>query len=143
MPVPEKKIVVIVQCHIVKERCSGYFCEFHFTDRSGAFDIYSQNKYLRIITLTCGGCCGRAVHRKLVELIKSAKRQEKLDKSQIVVHLASCIAFDNYHGPACPHKEYLETMIQDKLGLDLVEGSKISKLAAKKRNEGIYNITGS
>ncbi len=135
---PDKKILVIVQCHIVKEYCSGYFCEYHFTDRSSAFNIYSKNKDLRLITLTCGGCCGRAIHRKLTDLIKRAKTHEKIEKNQIVVHLASCIAFDNYHGPACPHKEYLKTMIQEKLGLDLVEGSKISKLSDKRRTEGIY-----
>jgi predicted metal-binding protein len=134
----DKKIVVVVQCHIVKEYCSGYFCEYHFTDRSGGFAIYPKNKKLRIITLTCGGCCGRAVHRKLSHLIKRLKRFEKIDKDKIMVHLSSCIAFDNYHGPVCPHKQYLKTIIENKLELELVEGSKVSTLAAKRRKEGVY-----
>ena len=134
-----KEIIVIVQCHIVKERCSGYFCEHHFNERIGAFARYPKDKSLRIITLTCGGCCGRAVHRKLSHLVKCLKREEKIDKSQIMVHLASCIAFDNYHAPVCPHKKYLKTLIQDKLGLELVEGSKISKTSESKRKKGIYS----
>ena len=135
----DKEIVVVVQCHIVKEYCSGYFCEYHFTDRSGGFAVYPKEDKIRIITLTCGGCCGRAINRKLNDLIKRLKRNEKIDKSKIAVHLSSCIAFDNYHGPACPHKQYLKTLIEEKLGLDLVEGSKISAGAAKKRELGIYS----
>ena len=135
----DKEIVIIVQCHIVKEHCSGYFCEYFFTNRLGKFDIYPKEKPLRIVTLTCGGCCGRAIHRKLADYIKRVKKQEKMDKDKIVVHLSSCITFDNYHGPVCPHMDYLKTIIRDKLGLDLVEGTKVSTFSEKKRREGIYS----
>ena len=134
-----KEIIVVVQCHIAKEYCSGYFCEYCFTNRLGKFDLYPEDENLRIITLTCGGCCGRATHRKLSDLIKRLKKQENIEKNKIVVHLSSCIAFDSYHGQVCPHKDYLKTIIQDKLGLELIEGTKISNLAEKRRKEGTYS----
>ena len=135
----DKEIIIIVQCHIVKEHCSGYFCEYFFTNRLGKFDIYPKNKNLRIVTLTCGGCCGCALGRKLSDYIKRIIKREKIGKDKIMVHLASCIAFDSYHGPTCPHINYLKTIIEDKLGLDLIEGSRISKLSEKRREEGIYS----
>ena len=55
-----------------------------------------------------------------------------------MVHLASCVAFDNYHGPACPHIDYLKTIIKGKLGLEITEGTKISKLSEKRRKDGSY-----
>ncbi len=134
----DKEIIITVQCHIAKECCSGYFCEYSFTNRLGKFEIYPKDTDLRIVTLTCGGCCGRAVHRKLSDFIKRIKKQENVDKDKIVVHLSSCITNDNYHGPKCPHIDYLKTIIKDKLDLELVEGTKISKLSEKRRNDGVY-----
>ena len=132
------KYIVIVQCHIVKERCSGYFCEKAFTERSGAFKIYSKDKEIRFLPMTCGGCCGRAIHRKINNLLKQIKRKENIDKDEIVVHFSSCISFDSFHGPPCPHIDYLETLIKDKLGLKIIYGTRISKLAEKRRQQGIY-----
>ncbi len=133
-----KNYIVIVQCHIVMERCSGYFCEKAFNERSGLFSTYPRNEPYRTLYLTCGGCCGRALHRKLLDLITTIKKQESVDKDQIVVHLSSCITKDNFHGPVCPHLDYLETMIHDKLGLDIVQGTYISRKSEKRRNAGIY-----
>jgi len=136
---PEKKYVVVVQCHIVKERCSGCLCEFAFNNRTGGFTDYPKDQNLRFLTLTCGGCCGRAVHRKLSHFIKQVKAKENLKKEDVVVHLSSCISKDNYHGPPCPHINYLKTMICDKLGLDLKEGTKVSDTSEKLQKEGKYN----
>ncbi len=135
----EKKFVVVVQCHIVKERCSGYLCEFAFKERTGGFKDYHKEQKLRFISITCGGCCGRAVHRKLSHFIKLAKAKEKIKKEEIIVHLSSCISKDNYHGPPCPHIDYLKTLICDKLGLKIIEGTKISDFSEKLRKEGKYN----
>jgi predicted metal-binding protein len=134
----EKKYMVVVQCHIVKERCSGYLCEYAFTERSGAFAVYPKETGMRYISLTCGGCCGRAVHRKLANLIKVIKKKENIDREEIQVHLSSCISFDSYHGGECPHQDYLKTLICDKLGLDCVDGSRISDTTEKRREEGLY-----
>ena len=133
-----KDYVVVVQCHIVKERCSGYLCEDAFSKRTGAFEGYPVDRQIRFLSLTCGGCCGRAVHRKLANLIKQIGKRDHIEKHKIGVHLSSCISFDSYHGPQCPHKDYLKTMICEKLGLDMVEGSRISELAEKRRKEGRY-----
>ena len=130
--------VVVVQCHIVKEKCSGYHCEYAFSQRTGAFSGYPADGRIRFLSLTCGGCCGRAVHRKLAHLIKLIGKKENIVKDRIGVHLSSCISFDSYHGPECPHKDYLKTMISKKLGLDMVEGSRISELTDKRRKEGRY-----
>ncbi|HJO96016.1 MAG TPA: CGGC domain-containing protein [Victivallales bacterium] len=134
----DKDYIVVVQCHIVKERCSGYLCERAFFHRTGLFEDYPEGKPVRFLSLTCGGCCGRALHRKLSNLIKKIKMKEKISKDRIGVHLSSCISFESYHGPECPHKEYLKEMIVVKSGLELIEGSNISKLTEKRRVEGIY-----
>ena len=104
----EKSYIVIVQCDIVMERCSGFLCEHAFNNRTGGFAAYSSEKQYRTIYMTCGGCCGRAVHRKLNDLIRMIKKAEKVKRDQIVVHLASCITRDNYHASPCPHLDYLK-----------------------------------
>ena len=119
--------VVVVQCDIVMERCSGYFCEKAFHERNGGFGVYSgSQRELRSLYLTCGGCCGRAVLRKLSDLIRSIEKNEGIAKNRIVVHLSSCITKDSFHGLPCPHIDYLKTLIQGKLGLALREDSHIS-----------------
>ena len=132
-----KEYVVVVQCQIVKERCSGYFCELAFHERSGLFSDYPKDQR-RYLSMSCGGCCGRAVLPKLSNLTKQIKKKEKIEKDRIVVHLSSCISLDNYHAPPCPHVEYIKTLIGDRLGLDLVEGSRVSELTDKRRSEGRY-----
>lgn len=135
----KKTYIAVVQCHLVKQRCSGYFCEKAFNERSGAFSVYAREENLRILYMTCGGCCGRATHRKLANLIRMGKKREKITKDQIVVHLASCITNDNYHGPPCPHLDYLKELIA-KLSLDMVEGTNISPKAEARRLEGKYQM---
>lgn len=131
-----KNYIIVVQCHIVKERCSGYLCEHAFATRAGGFAEYSQDEKIRFLPLTCGGCCGRAVHRKISDVLKMIKTTEKVGKENIVVHLSSCIVRDSFHGPPCPHKGYLVTMITEKLGLALKEGSKISDTTGKRSKAG-------
>ncbi|MCF8067371.1 MAG: CGGC domain-containing protein [Desulfobacterales bacterium] len=134
----EKSYIAIVQCDIVKERCSGYRCEKAFFDRTDGFARYSKDMELRSIYMTCGGCCGRGIHRKLDELTRSIKEKEGIEKDQIAVHFSSCITKDNYHAPPCPHLDYLKTLVVDKLGLDLCEETSISNMSEKLRQKGIY-----
>ena len=133
------KYLVVVQCHLVKQRCSGYFCEKAFFERSGEFAEYAGDENLRVLYFTCGGCSGRAVHRKLTNLLRQARRREKLEKGQFIVHLSSCITNDNFHGPPCPHLDYLKDLIV-RLGLPLVEGTNISPKAEARRLEGRYRL---
>ncbi len=132
------KYIVIVQCHIVTEKCPGFFCEQAFTKRTGSFAEYKDQPNIRCLTLTCGGCCGRAVHRKLSLLLKTLKKREGIEKDDVVVHLSSCIAFDNFHASPCPHIDYLNELIGIKLGLQIKNGTKISEHSEKCRSEGLY-----
>lgn len=134
----EKSYVVVVQCDIVMQRCSGYLCERAFNERTGGFSSYPKNKPFRTIYMTCSGCCGRAVHRKLGDLIRMIKKEEGVKKEEIIVHLASCITRDNYHAPSCPHLDYLKLLIEGKHSLDLVEDTYISKTSEKLREKGVY-----
>jgi len=134
----EKDYIVVVQCDIAMERCSGFLCEYAFNERTGGFSSYPKEKPFRTIYMTCGGCCGRAVHRKLYDLVSMIKKVEKVKKKAIVVHLASCITRDNFHAPPCPHLDYLKGLIKGKLGLDLVEDTYISKKSEKLREKGVY-----
>ncbi len=90
--------------------------------------------------MTCGGCCGLATLRKLQSFIKQAKSKDGIIKNEIVVHLSSCASFESYHGPECPHKDYLAELITKKAGLDLVYGSRISPNAEIKRENGVYKV---
>lgn len=132
-----KDYIVIVQCHIVKERCSGFYCENALHERTGGFADYPKNKTYRALYLTCGGCCGRALHRKLAHLLRKGGKHAGLTRERIVVQLSTCITRDNYHAPPCPHLDYLKALIA-KLGLDVREDTRISAKAEKRREEGIY-----
>jgi len=137
MDLNKKEYIVVVQCHIVKERCSGYFCEKAYHERTGGFADYPAQLSYRTLTLTCGGCCGRALQRKLANLLEKAKKREGMGKEQFVVQLSSCITLDNHHGPPCPHLDYLKTLIS-RLGLDIRETTVISKAAEARREQGVY-----
>ncbi len=137
MNLAQKEYIVIVQCHIVKERCPGYLCEKAFHERTGGFANYPADKQYRVISLTCGGCCGRALHRKLTLLKRTIKKKENIGLDKIVVQLSSCITKDNYHSTPCPHKDYLISLIK-KIGLDYREDTVISKTSQKRRDEGLY-----
>jgi predicted metal-binding protein len=133
----KKDYVVIVQCHIVKERCSGYNCERAFHERTGGFAAYPKDKTYRMLNMTCGGCCGRAVQRKLSNLIRRIKKNENIDEDRIVVQLSSCMTRDNFHSSPCPHLDYLKGLIA-RLGLDVREDTFIDEKSEKRRKEGLY-----
>jgi predicted metal-binding protein len=80
------------------------------------------------------------VQRKLGDLTRTIQKREGVEKNEIVVHLASCITHHNFHGPPCPHLDYLKTMIAEKAGLEIVEGTHISKLAERRRAQGVYPV---
>jgi predicted metal-binding protein len=131
------KLIAIVQCHLVHQRCPGYFCDRAFVNRTGGFSGLDLSEDVRKISFTCGGCCGRALHRKLALLKKKAKQHDDISADEILVILSSCITKDNYHGPACPHLDYLKVLIQ-KVGLSFSCDTHLSKKAEEKRSLGIY-----
>ncbi len=131
------KYIIVIQCHIVKQRCSGYLCEYAFYNRTGGFSDYPKEKEIRYLSMTCGGCCGRAVHRKLNNFLRMSRKKEKISKDEIVVHFSSCISFESYHGNPCPFKRYMEKLVQ-RLGLKYVHGTRINKLTEERRKQGVY-----
>jgi predicted metal-binding protein len=133
----EKDYIAVVQCYLVKQRCSGYFCEKAFHERTGGFSGYAPDRQYRTLHLTCGGCCGRPLHRKLSNLIHKIKDKEEIEKDRIIVQLSSCITKDNYHGPPCPHLDYLKELIA-RLGLDVSENTSISQTSEERRKSGVY-----
>jgi predicted metal-binding protein len=132
------KYVVAVQCDIVKDRCSGYQCEREFTQRLGAFAPYAGDDDVRFLSMTCGGCCGKAVQRKLTNVVRQSNKREGIARDDIVVHLSSCACKESYHGPVCPHLDYLKSIIAGKLGLALVEGTVINETSEARRQSGQY-----
>lgn len=128
------KLVVVVQCHLIMNRCSGYNCMNFFYQKQGPFAAYDEDT--RYMPITCGGCCGAELAGKLEDLTHHLQRSNE-QKEDVVVHLASCVCSDNYHRPPCPHLDYL-TEIVEKKGYPVVLGSYISKGATKKRKAGIY-----
>jgi len=137
MNIEDKEYVLVIQCHIVKESCSGYYCEKYFHERGGGFVDFRKGTPVRVLYTTCGGCCGRGVHRRVNNLLKNIKKAEKISKNKIVVKLSSCITKENYHGPACPHLEYLQDVI-GKLGVDVSLDTVINETSEKLRKKGVY-----
>jgi len=133
----DKDYIAVVQCHIVKERCSGYLCERAFHERSGGFSALPTDRPARFLNLTCGGCCGRALQRKLVNLVRMAEKKEGITAGRILVHFSSCITKDNHHGPPCPHLDYLKELV-GKLGLDMAFDTVISAKSERLREAGVY-----
>ncbi len=133
----EKDYLVIVQCDIVKQRCPGYLCERNVHERTGAFAAYPADKPVRMINMTCSGCCGRALHRKLSLLARRLEKKEGIGRDRLIVQLASCITRENYHAPPCPHKDYLTSLI-DRLGIDSREDTVMDETAEARRTEGLW-----
>ncbi|MBN2710909.1 MAG: CGGC domain-containing protein [Planctomycetes bacterium] len=131
------KLIAIVQCHLVHQRCPGYFCDKAFVERTGGFENLDLAEDVRKLSFTCGGCCGRATHRKLMTLKEKARKYDNIEADEILVVLASCITKDNHHGPECPHHGYLKELIA-KTGLAVSCDTHISKKAEKNRELGIY-----
>ncbi len=131
------KMVVVVQCdQVVHEVCPGFMCEHAFTKRSDAFQEYPPEN-VRYMAISCGGCPGRAVWRKLVNIRNNLKKREQSGTEGVTVHLSTCICRASVHGPRCPHLDYLKAQIE-RARFAYVEGSRFSKLAEKHRAEGRY-----
>jgi predicted metal-binding protein len=130
------KYVVIIQCDITHNRCSGFACTNAFYTRADTFKNYDVST--RYISFTCGGCCGKSVAAKLEHLSKKLRIKNNIEKDEVSVHLSSCMTTDNYHTDRCPHIDYIKSIISKKGYKNIIEGSYISKGAEKKRSEGIY-----
>ena len=127
------RYIVVLQYHIVKERCSGFFCEDAFWNRTGGFEDYPSGESIRHLNITCGGCSGRATLRKLSNLLKLLRKNTTISSDEIILHFSSCICKENFHGPKCPHYDYLKELVERK-GLRWREGTRISEIAEQRRD---------
>lgn len=131
-----KEFIVIIQCEISKQRCSGYLCTKSFYRKTGKFDGYPDSEY---IPFSCGGCNGKGISAKLQHLAKVLERDE-IKKEDVVVHFSTCISHDNTHHDRCPNIGIMKKIIA-KRGFDsIVEGTVINPLSEQRRKEGIYNV---
>ncbi|MFL0167947.1 CGGC domain-containing protein [Candidatus Clostridium helianthi] len=133
----DEKYVVIIQCDIAHNRCSGFACTNAFYNRDEVFKNYNEST--RYISFTCGGCCGKSIATKLEHLSKKLKLKNNINKEDVVIHLSSCMTNDNYHYDKCPHLDYIKSIVSKKGYNKVIEGSYISKNAEKKRANGSYN----
>ncbi|MCC8116310.1 MAG: CGGC domain-containing protein [Planctomycetes bacterium] len=134
--VTNKKQVVVIQCDgAVHEVCGGFMCEHDFNARLDAFRGYPEGT--RYMSISCGGCPGRATLRKLKNITKNLKKREQREPGDVMVHLSTCITRSSTHGPRCPHIDYIKGQIE-RAGYDYVEDSRISPIASKRRAEGMY-----
>jgi len=131
------KYVVIIQCDIAHNRCSGFACTNAFYNKDNVFKNYDDST--KYISFTCGGCCGKSVATKLEHLSKKLKAKNNIDKDEVIIHLSSCMATDNYHYDRCPHIDYIKSIILKKGYKNVAEGSYVSPGAEKKRAEGTYS----
>lgn len=129
----DEKYVVIIQCDIAHNRCSGFACTNAFYNRDDVFKNYNEST--RYISFTCGGCCGKSIATKLEHLSKKLKLKNNINKEDVVIHLSSCMTNDNYHYDRCPHLDYIKSIVFKKGYNKVIEGSYISKNAEKKKSQ--------
>jgi predicted metal-binding protein len=132
-PNTDVKYIVTLQCDIVMERCSGFLCENAFTNRTGGFADYPADAKIRYLSFTCGGCCGRATLRKLSNLVKLIQSKTQIAPGEVVLHFASCICKESFHGPVCPHYDYLKELVERK-AITWREGTHISPTSESRRD---------
>ena len=128
------KYIITVQCDIVKERCSGYLCEEAFHNRQGGFSNYPKDADIRFLSFTCGGCCGRATLRKLSNALKLLKKRAGITTEEVALHFSSCICRESFHGPKCPHYDYLKELVERK-EVKWFEGTRISDKTQSRTDE--------
>lgn len=130
------KYVLIIQCDIAHNRCSGFHCANEFNNRNNLFAEYDAD--VKYLSFTCGGCCGKGVSQKLEHLARKAKKKADLTPDDFTIHLASCITNDNRHADRCLFINNMKKLIAKNGFTKIVEGTYISKNSETKRAQGEY-----
>ena len=130
------KYAVVIQCDHTLNRCSGFACSEAFFGRSAGFAGYEDGtKYL---TMSCGGCCGAGVAGRLEHFETKLRKLTDIQKSEVAVHLATCVVTDNRHHDRCPYVDYIKEIIRKNGFENIVEGTYQSQASRKLREEGVY-----
>lgn len=130
------RYVLIIQCDIAHNRCSGYACTDSFYQRKSVFSAYAPDT--PYLSFTCGGCCGKGVAAKLEHFSEKLRKNTDIAKDEVAVHLASCMVTDNHHYNRCPHAGYIHQIIRKHGYNQVIEGSYISRASETLRKNGIY-----
>ena len=130
------RYVVVIQCDHTLKRCSGFACTEAFFGRSAGFDGYGDD--VKDLTMSCGRCCGAPVAGKLEHLEMKLRTLTDIKKSEVAVHLATCVVTDNRHHDRCPYVDYIKNIIRKNGFENIVEGSYQSKASSKLREKGVY-----
>jgi len=130
------KYVVVIQCDHTMKRCSGFACSEAFFGKTAAFSGYNDGtKYL---TMSCGGCNGACVAGRLEHFEMKLRTLTEIKKSEVAVHLASCVVTDNRHHDRCPYVDYIRAIIKKNGFENIVEGTYQSQASRKLREQGVY-----
>ncbi len=130
------KYVVVIQCDHTMKRCSGFACSESFFGKTAAFSGYKDGtKYL---TMSCGGCNGACVAGRLEHFEMKLRSLTDIKKSEVAVHLATCVVTDNRHHDRCPFVDYIKEIIRKNGFENIVEGTYQSQASRKLRQEGVY-----
>ncbi len=130
------RLVVIIQCLLAHNRCSGFACTNAFYEKTGKFEGYAADT--RYISFTCGGCCGKGVAAKMEHLLKKLRTRTDITPAEVRVHLSSCMVTDNHHYDRCPHLDFIKGILLKKGFADVVEGSYVSERSTNLRDRGFY-----
>jgi len=131
------KYALIIQCEIAHRRCSGWACTKSFYDRTGAFSSLVDPE-IQYLSFTCGGCCGKGVAAKIEHFANKLAKQSTVSHEEVIIYLSSCMVTDNHHYSRCPHLDMIKTILEKHAFHNVVDGSYISKVSTRKREEGIY-----
>ena len=132
------KYVVVIQCDNSRKRCSGFACSNSFFEKQFAFDGYGEDT--KFVTMTCGGCCGTPVAGYLEHFGKKLRIKTDIKKSEVAVHLSTCMVTDNRHHDRCPHVEYIEGIIRKNGFENIIEGTFQCEATRKMRELGKYKV---
>lgn len=71
---------------------------------------------------------------------KKLRTKTDIEKSEVAVHLSSCMVTDNHHHDRCPHVDQIKDTIR-RHGLEnIIEGTYRSKTTSKLRESGMYKV---
>ena len=130
------KYVVTIQCDHSRKRCSGFACSNSFFEKNDAFSGYGEDT--KFLTMTCGGCCGTPVAGYLEHFGSKLKGKTDIKKSEVAVHLATCMVTENRHHDRCPHIDYIKDIIRRNGYENIIEGTFEAPITRKLREQGKY-----
>lgn len=132
------KYVIAIQCDHSRRRCSGFACSNSFFEKNFAFEGYGEDT--KFITMTCGGCCGTPVAGYMEHFGQKLRAKTDISKSEVAVHLATCVVTDNRHHDRCPHVDYIKQIIRKNGFENIIEGTFQAEATRRKREAGEYKV---